>query len=88
LICVYQSNAWQCADPLGAGEVCGADTDCANGLVCLKGCDKSIESECHVPDASEPCRNLQDAGDAMMSDGMGSIDAGLADADAEGGADF
>jgi hypothetical protein len=59
LICVHRNNASQCGDPLGPREVCGSDTDCADGLACLKECDNS--SECLVPDAAAPCGNLQDA---------------------------
>jgi hypothetical protein len=67
LTCTYRNSAWQCGDPLRPREACGTDTDCANGLACLKGCDNS--AECLVPDASNPCGDLQDAADAMVRDG-------------------
>jgi hypothetical protein len=93
LICVFSNYTWACGDPLGPGEVCGSDDQCASGLACLKECDDS--AECLAPDSSNPCGNPQDAADAMVRDGtgegVGSDDAGSLDgsgpADAQGGAD-
>jgi hypothetical protein len=73
LTCVYRNSAWQCGDPLGPREVCGTDTECANGMACLKGCDNS--TECLVPDAANPCGNLQDA----SADAMAPFDGAQAD---------
>jgi hypothetical protein len=88
LICAVRDggdNVQTCGGPLGLGAVCGGPNDCASGLACyLMPCDVNVKNipapVCRVSDASNPCGNPQDAGDAMVGDGAGP--------DVDSGADF